>query len=183
MRSNNPATVFTTGRLGHGDQHGVALIVALVMLVVIGLTSAAVMRGALSSDLVTNNTRLQTLALQAAHVGLSYCERKASDDIPTIPILPSSGASAPASWEVYDNWRDESKVVRVTAEHMASENSTFVPTHLPECMVERTPIDGGSDKVYVVTSRGFSPDYAADDEGHTLSGSLVWLQSTILFGD
>ena len=63
---------FRTGT--RARQSGVALIVALVVLVIIGLTSAAVMRGALNSDLVTNNTRVQALASQAAQVALKYCE-------------------------------------------------------------------------------------------------------------
>ena len=58
-------------------ERGVALMVALVMLVIIGIASVSIMRGALSSDLIANNTRVQTLAMQAAQIGLRYCEDEA----------------------------------------------------------------------------------------------------------
>jgi len=155
----------------------VALVVALVMLVVIALTSAAVMRGSLSADMITNNARLQTLARQAAQAALAYCERASSLTPPTVPILPDPGASAPGAWETYGNWSDPTKVVEVPSSVMASSGSTFVPPHLPQCMTEQAL--GGD--AYVVTARGFSPDYSVNAQGYTTSGSVVWLQSTVLF--
>jgi type IV pilus assembly protein PilX len=156
---------------GRADgQRGVALLVALVMLVIIGLASVSVMRGALSSDLVANNTRVQTLAHQAAQIGLAYCERLLDDS------SPGDGSDNNLA-----NWAD-ANVHTVAEEWMASEDSTFTPGTLPQCMVEQLQdVPGTGDKDFVVTARGFSPDYSADDDGNAESGSVVWLQSRLLY--
>jgi Tfp pilus assembly protein PilX len=56
------------------SQRGVTLIIALIMVIIIGLTSAAAMRGATSSEKVVNNIRMQNLAQQYAEAALRYCE-------------------------------------------------------------------------------------------------------------
>lgn len=158
-------------------QRGVALIVALVVLVIIGLTSAAVMRGALSSDLVTNNTRVQTLATQAAQVALKYCELslQAPPPIP-ITLLAEPPAGEDMAWTVFGNWSDVDKVNTVPDEFMKSELSSFAPSRMPQCIAQRSSV-GGTKPTIVVTARGFSPDFQADaDTGATVAGSVVWLQ-------
>jgi type IV pilus assembly protein PilX len=158
-------------------QEGVALIVALVVLVIIGLTSAAVMRGALSSDLVTNNTRVQTLAAQAAQVALKYCETQLQVP-PPIPIIlldaPADNAT-PLDWTDFGNWSDVDRVNTVPEEYMKSELSSIVPTQMPQCMAQRSV--AGTAPTIVVVARGFSPDFQPDpDTGATVAGSVVWLQ-------
>jgi type IV pilus assembly protein PilX len=159
-------------RLHRRDQGGIALIIALIVLVIVGLTSASVMRGALSSDLVANNTRVQTLAAQAAQIGLRYCEDKTNVSI--VPLLPNP----PNQYETLDNWKDSSGLInKVPEDYMQSANSTFKPFNMPQCMVQEASVAGNV--VYQVTSRGFSPDYSADPAGNTGTGSVVWLQSTV----
>lgn len=159
-------------------QRGVALMVALVMLVIIGIASVSIMRGALSSDLIANNTRVQTLAMQAAQIGLRYCEDEAVKDAMSQPtlvhVLPDAGERA---WETLSNWADDEKVNEVPSQYMESDNSTFVPGTMPQCMVQLRNLGGTN--IYEVTARGFSPDYAADDDGNAASGSVVWLQSLL----
>lgn len=159
-------------------ERGVALMVALVMLVIIGIASVSIMRGALSSDLIANNTRVQTLAMQAAQIGLRYCEDEAVKHAKTLPtvvhVLDDSGDRA---WETLGNWGDADKVNEVPSEYMSSDNSTFVPGTSPQCMVQQKNLSGQT--IYEVTARGFSPDYAADEDGSTASGSVVWLQSML----
>ena len=53
---------------------GFSLIIAMLMLAVIGLASAAIMRNATSGDQVANNNRLQTQANQYAQLALRFCE-------------------------------------------------------------------------------------------------------------
>lgn len=160
-------------------ERGVALMVALVMLVIIGIASVSIMRGALSSDLVANNTRVQTLATQAAQIALRYCEDevvKARTGIatPVVVLLNSTGA-----WNALPIWADDASVNTVPAQYMESANSTFVPTTMPQCMAESRIMPGtGGKEIFDITSRGFSPDYSADANGNTASGSAVWLQST-----
>ena len=158
-------------------QRGVALIVALVVLVIIGLTSASVMRGALSTDLVANNTRVKTLATQAAQIGLRYCEAEAAIDAggqpATLPLNP------PDYWNDFSHWSEKDKIgiYTVPADYLESQNSTFKPEHLPQCMVQQITLGGQT--AYRVTAKGYSPDYSADEKGNTESGSVVWLQSIV----
>jgi type IV pilus assembly protein PilX len=168
-----------------GGQRGVALLVALVMLIVIGLTSVSVMRGALSSDLVANNTRVQSLANQAAQIGLAYCERLLNDGTPSdgstdMEKLHRTNAHQPAYFNDLANWTDD-KVYTVPDSWMESADSSFAPDRPPECMVEQLDDTANGDKDFVVTARGFSPDYAADEDGNAESGSVVWLQSRVLY--
>lgn len=161
------------------DQRGVALIVALVVLVIIGLTSASVMRGALSTDLVANNTRVKTLATQAAQIGLRYCEAKAAIDAggqpATLPLNPLD------YWSEVKHWsEDKIGIYSVPADYLESQNSTFKPEHLPQCMVQQITVGVGGQTAYRVTAKGYSPDYSADEEtGATESGSVVWLESIV----
>jgi hypothetical protein len=157
-----------------GRQGGVALIVALVVLVVIGLTSAAVMRGALNSDLVANNTRVQSLASQAAQVALKYCESQWNVPTPPINVLPVGVPNAPLAWETFGNWSNVNFANDVPISYMQSELSSFVPAKLPQCMVQYSTAGGAT--TVVIVGRGFSPDYRADETGHTEAGSVVWLQ-------
>ena len=51
--------------------------------------------------------------------------------------------------------------------------------------VDRQPLTvtlGPNASVYIVTARGFSPDYSEDANGRTLTGSVVWLQSQVAVG-
>lgn len=170
------------GSLKSRRERGVALIVALVVLVIIGLTSASVMRGALSSDLVANNARTQTLAAQAAHIALRFCEADFTNGGANITQLPISN---PAAFENLDNWADPSMATTMQAQYMQSDISTFTPATLPQCMVQEHDLNGdgaytaGVDAIQF-TARGFSPDYAADDNGATESGSVVWVQSLVV---
>ena len=61
-------------RLRARAQRGFSLIIAMLMLAVIGLASAAIMRNATSGDQVANNNRLQTQANQYAQLALRFCE-------------------------------------------------------------------------------------------------------------
>jgi type IV pilus assembly protein PilX len=156
-----------------------ALFIALVMLVVIGLASAAVMRSALNTDLVANNARVQTLATQAAQLALRYCETQAQAPEPGIKIAE---AADPPHWRNTANWHTGGMAVTVPAALLASEDSSFSPDKLPQCLAEYTGTVPGisASNVIVVTARGFSPDYAETDN-RLSAGSVVWLQSTLLF--
>ena len=159
-------------------QRGVTLIVALVMLVIIGLTSAAVMRSAMSTDTVANNARVQTLAMQAAQIGLRYCESQVTlaAGLRAVTVHDAAVSEGAEMWRTFSNWHGKNPVVEeVPSELMASDDSSFTVSRLPQCIVQKSTLPN----TYIVTSRGFSPDYDDDSSGRTLTGSVVWLQSII----
>lgn len=172
---------------------GVSLIIVLVMLVVIGLTSAAAIRNATSGEQATNNIRLQNLAQQYADAALRYCEgelakadvdRVASLSEATLSDTPAGTADAATGWGQAASWTGAGGIAAsrtvVPEARVKSQDSAFRPARLPECVVERQVLADGN-RAYVVTARGFSPGYVADAAtGVTTAGSVVWLQSIVL---
>lgn len=153
---------------------GFSLIVAMLMLAVIGLASAAIMRNATSGDQVANNNRLQTQANQYAQLALRFCELQMAQapGARSVALLP---AASKAAWAVKDNW---TRAGAGSAHTLAAAEigSAMQPRVAPQCMLEATNVPD----VYTVTARGFSADFKADPgTGATHSGSTVWLQATI----
>ena len=163
---------------------GVSLIVTLVMLVVMGLTAATALKSATSNEKVVNNLRVQNLAQQYAEGALRYCEyelvkasasRVSSLADSEIDVTPASDPN----WNKSTTWTASPSIAtRVTSSFLSSSNSSFTPPKLPECYVERHVYASGGTAT-VVTSRGFSPDYIANNSGETTNGSVVWLQSIL----
>jgi Tfp pilus assembly protein PilX len=179
------------------SQTGVSLIIVLIMLVIIGLTSAAAIRNATSGEKVTNNIRLQNLAQQYAEAALRYCEAEMQKDpavapaaggrvaslvnanIITVPVGGQTGWEQPVTW-IGVGGASASMTVLSDAQ-VKSVDSAFKPSRLPECVVEKQQLADLVNYSYVITARGFSTDYASDAAtGKTTNGSVVWLQSTIL---
>lgn len=176
------------------DQRGISLIIVLIMVVVIGLTSAAAIRNATSDERVTNNIRMQNLAQQYADAALRYCEAELAKadasrvvTLQEINLVPTAfdATQANAAWRMAVTWLGVggASASRTTLPELQikSSNSSFKPTTLPQCVVEKQALEDATKIAYVVTARGFSPDYTADAEtGVTVSGSVVWLQSTLV---
>ncbi|MBA4110653.1 MAG: hypothetical protein C0487_13800 [Leptothrix sp. (in: Bacteria)] len=173
----------------HRQQQGVVLIVVLIMLVIIGLTSAAVMRNALTTDLVSGNVRSETLATEAAQLALSYCEQQLLKGGAVLVLKP---ADAEGHWSKLDNWLDGSANGPISPPNWGTRDgsgsaSASAGSKAPQCMAEQTTLPGGAptpstdDIVVTVTARGFTPDYKEDTtkKGQVISGSAVWLQSTL----
>jgi type IV pilus assembly protein PilX len=155
-----------------GRPRGFSLIVAMLMLVAIGLASAAIMRNATSADQVANNSRLQTQALQYAQVALRLCESQLALAAPSRSVTLQPAVTPPA-WTVPAEWRGRGAAHRLTA---AEIGSPVRPRVLPQCLMEAATLPD----LYTVTARGFSADYLADPvTGITRNGSTVWLQATI----
>lgn len=178
-------------------QRGVSLIIVLIMLVIIGLTSAAAIRNATSGEKVTNNIRLQNLAQQYAEAALRYCETELGKSpaiaAPTgrmgttladanIQTVVAGGAPL---WNQSVTWigTGGASATRTTlpATQISSTDGAFQPATRPQCVVEKQTLADAS-IAYVITARGFSPDYLADTTtGKTTNGSVVWLQSTVIY--
>jgi Tfp pilus assembly protein PilX len=168
-------------------QSGVVLVIALVMLVVIGLASVAIIRTASNTDAVSENSRRQNQAMQAAQAALLYCEQQIATD----QLSPAAATTGTENWRTFTNWNDTQSngtrarggplVVPVTTLTTngvtGSRYSNAIP--LPRCMAQNRTV--GSDAVIVVTAIGYSDDFAADGSGRTQAGATVWLQSFIRF--
>ena len=174
-------------------QHkGISLIIVLVLLVVTGLTAAAAMRGAISSQRVTNNVRMDNIAQQYAEAALRYCEsqlqltdanRVNSLKDAVVPAVNIAGGAS-AAWENPISWTGAvgagaaaSTRTVLPASQYSSSLSSYAPTKAPECVAELQTLGSPTYTETVVTARGFSTDYKADSNGNTTHGSVVWLQS------
>lgn len=176
-------------------QGGISLIIVLIMLVIIGMTSAATIRNATSDERVTNNMRMQNLAQQYAEAALRYCESqvaKADSDpmrVVTLKegILVETAIGGAPAWNHDYAWTGIggaalASLTTVPEGQILSLDSSFRPTALPQCVAEKQVVEVGKPSAYVITARGFSPDYSADAAtGKTTGGSVVWLQSTLAF--
>ena len=172
-------------------RQGASLIIVLVMLVVIGLTSAASLRNASSNERVSHNFRMHWLAEQYAEAALRYCQSQLLladaqrvSSLQEAALMPIS-ASAPG-WANPQTWSGSggafASLTSVAQSFIESSDSAFVPQRLPQCVVERQAlpllqngVSVGSADVYVITARGFSPDYRESLPG-ARSGAVVWLQ-------
>lgn len=96
-------------------------------------------------------------------------------------LNPVSWTGAAAAAQVAATPHAAATRVTLTAGQISSVGvSTYVPTTLPQCIVERQTLPGATPfPVIVVTARGFSTDYQADVNGNTTNGSVVWLQSIL----
>ncbi len=153
---------------------GFSLIIAMLMLAVIGLASAAIMRNATSGDQVATNNRLQTQAGQYAQLALRFCEMQLAQ-APAARSATLFDPATPAAWATQSRWTTSGS----NSAHTLSATdmgSSVQPRVAPQCMMEGTALP----HVYTVTARGFSPDFRADrGTGATRSGSVVWMQATI----
>lgn len=178
-------------RMPASAQRGAVLIVALVMLMVIALMSVSVLRGSLTSDLIANDMRAQSLAQQSAELALRYCERRAAADIEAgaagfvLPALDDDDGDAsngrPVRWNTFSNWFGGglAAVSLPDAVLLSAESPVRPPS--PQCLAEYAYLDDGSTQAVLVTARGFSPDYRQDTVGRTTAGAAVWLQSVLKF--
>ncbi len=177
-------------------QCGVSLLIVLIMLVIIGLTSAASLRSASSNERISNNFRMHALAEQYAEAALRYCETQLTladgarvDSLKEASLRNFTGAAYPA-WANPLTWTGaggaSASLTSVPEAFVASADSAFKPTQLPQCAVEKQSlaltqngVPPGAADVYVITARGFSTDYSASPQGVGLTGSVVWLQSLV----
>ncbi len=169
------------------DQAGISLIIVMIMVVIVGMTSAAAIRNATSGERATNNIRLQGLAQQYAEAALRFCEGEVNkvdaDRVATLReanIVQTPFGALAAAWENPLSWTGAggASASRTTLPiaQIKSDDSSVTPTTLPQCVAERQVLaDGGL--VMVITARGFSSGYTANGSGVTTGGSVVWLQS------
>lgn len=176
-------------RAGRASQSGIVLLIALVLLVIIGFSSAFILRGSLFGDQISSNIKSTQAAQHAAEVALRFCERRilapvAGAATPIIPE-PEDEETQAIAWQSQDNW--DSSAITVTASVLQSDSNAQAVSYnqLPQCLIERLPIrtnadPGGKYKyAFQITSRGYSADYSRADNGNITSGSEVILQMVL----
>ncbi|HEX5357724.1 MAG TPA: hypothetical protein VFW93_16075 [Aquabacterium sp.] len=133
------------------------------------------MRQAANADLISNNTRLENLAKQSAETALRFCEAGVRNG--TIQIQ-AANPTAPA-WKTFGNWEGTSQTAfnLNEADFRSADQVSAGTNRAPQCMAEFSPLNNNT---FIVTARGFSPDFQADANGRTQRGAVVWLQSTLV---
>ena len=172
--------VFNLPRSRSQDK-GVVLIVVMIMLVLIGFMSIAVMRGAMNSDQSSNNNRAQMQANEAAQLALRFCEDEIRRGTMIVADAPADASTA-MQWTVKDNWVGSTpKAVKVSTDALKTIGNIASTLRQPECLAQHQFTPAGTTAPVVLTARGFSGDYVEDATTRTVTGgSVVWLQSTFL---
>ena len=139
-------------------QDGISLIIVLILTVIIGLTASAAMRGATSSQRLTNNVRMENMAQQYAEAALRYCEaqvqipfnavgpaatrtpnlRPANIPVINMPVLAANIPTTAGYWENSATWTATagtgSAIARVDvgASQYSSALSSSLPAAAPQ---------------------------------------------------
>jgi type IV pilus assembly protein PilX len=203
-RKISPHSRWPHSRLAQ-SQRGVALFIALIVLVVISLLAATSIRNASTTVGVSGNVRTTELATQAAEIALQHCELAVlsivREDSGTTDSYDRGGVTLPtstatSSWGDMDEW-DASSSAKVFQIPLTMVNQTGMGATYkrpPECMVERLIVTTveledpdadpltykavqDTDSKFLITARGFGPE-VAKGTGRPV-GSEVWLQSHI----
>jgi len=190
-------------RPGRQRSQGIVLVVALILLIVITISSVVAMRSAQSNDMVSGNLRAQALAQQAAEMALRWCEQRVIADKSTINWFALNDPNVTNEWQNAARWTNATIVNTVPAAVLgtaAPGNGLVNYETPPQCIIRllnhdelyanaaivattvRTSDRGlPQDFVFVwrITARGFSPDFQRNAAGRSISGSEVWVQSTV----
>ena len=179
-------------------QHGLVLIISIVLLAIVSLLAAYSTRNAVSAENVSGNVRLTELAMQAAEIALRHCEESVAEVIavgagatPSYQTLGFTAANIlsegnSSTWQTASEWDTATAPVYVLPlARMNQSDLTATYIRPPECMVGRLPFVLPSGAIsttaaFIVTARGFGPDVPAADVNRSRPiGSEVWLQSHI----
>lgn len=170
-------------------QHGVVLIIALVLLAIVSVLAAGSVRNAGSNEAVAGNVRTVALATEAAEIALRHCEASvlkvsggADPYATTFTAANIADTGTPTQWQAVGSWDTNNTAAYVLPLSLLNQPDMLITYKRPsECMVEKMPsASSGSSALYVVTVRGFGPEVAKADAARTRpNGTEIWLQSHI----
>jgi len=169
------------------DQRGLSLVVVLLLLVVIGLSSALAIRGAANHQRGASTQKAKALAFQSAEVAMKYCV----DDVqavtgPTLAIQQTD-TDDPRAWTLSRTWDGSPPMAFEVPLTLFGDALETRPARAPQCLIEefvmrsnppRPSKAAPRQRAFLITVRGFSPDYSVGIFG-SVSGSEAWLQSTV----
>jgi type IV pilus assembly protein PilX len=170
-------------------ERGIVLILALILLVIISMVAIMAVKGSISGEQVSNNVRSNAVATQAAETALRYCEQDVLSAAPVLVVndIPLGATQDfPNLWATRANWINPALANTATvAITISTDAAGRTLTTLPRCMIERYQIlalpGENPREAYVITSLGFSPDYATNAGGQVISGGEAWLQSILRY--
>jgi Tfp pilus assembly protein PilX len=154
-------------------QHGIAIVVVLVAMVALAFTAIAALRGSASALQVSDNAVAQAQARAAARTALRYCERAWKAGSTAIDVAPPSAPRAAPVWTVASAWFGPA--ARATSVPDAGEEGG----EAPKCLAQASAVAASGVEIVIVTARGFSPSFAADDAGWSAAGASAMLQSVV----
>lgn len=182
------------------QQRGLVLVIALILMAVIGISSSAAIRMALTSNAVALGLKAGNEAMQRAEIALRWCEIQTrlrylgsggTDSVNFYLVPASEEAVSAAMANDYTLYMANSRPVPaniLTAAGLAPGNQP------PQCLCQQMPLTGTSsdEKDYtgassstplygsfVLTVRASSNDFR-ETTGGTDAGSEVWLRSSLL---
>lgn len=164
-------------------QQGFVLVLALIMLVVLSAAAAWSAKAAISGEQIANNLRTVTSAQQSADMALRYCENQMLAGNSAGLVVNMDGSAEPDKWKTRSNWNTLANALPASVTN-STDSAGISMTLPPKCMVEELRLaqsDMQSAQAYLITSRGYSPDYTADTNGKTKTGTEVWVQSSLRF--
>lgn len=178
------------GRRTRGDEHGVVLPMALIMLVIISFAGLLAARNSATFEQFSNNMRTNQVARVSAEDALRRCERIARDrtdnggtDYPTesAKVVEAEVAADTVTairagvWNTHTNWAaGAANLITVAPAYDSSVQSNAQLRNNPTCIIQAM-VNGR----YLVTSRGLSSDAVVGNDGRLREGSEVWLQSIL----
>ncbi len=175
------------GSAPHRDA-GIVLLLVLIILVVLSSAAIWAAKAALSGEKVSNNLRSSASAQELAELALRYCEDGAIKDPSAMVVLepPTNGASSalPDAWSQLANWQAGAGKTNTVPPSQLKDALGNSPAKAPVCMIESmrlAPVDMQRLQGYLITGRGFTPDYVEASNGAIESGADAWVQSLIRF--
>lgn len=170
-------------RQASAAQRGFVLVLALIMLVVLSAAAAWAAKAAISGEQVANNLRMLTGAQQSAEMALRYCENQMLGGNAAGLKVNMDGAPNPVQWKTRSNWASKANTLPASVTN-SGDAAGIAMVVRPQCMVEELRLaqsDMQNAQAYLITARGFSPDYSADASGKTSTGTEIWVQSSLRF--
>ena len=179
-----------------GPQKGLVLVIALILMAVIGISSSAAIRLALTSNAVAMGLRASNEAFQRADIALRWCELQTrirangggADNANFLFNLPDVNSESMAT--NFDQFKANSRPIPPSVLVNAGFTGNFTPLCLSQQLssVSSSPLDdknlssGGSNTAIYrrlrVTVRATSADFR-EATGGSDGGSETWLQSTL----
>jgi Tfp pilus assembly protein PilX len=178
-------------------QRGLVLVIALILMAIIGISSSAAIRLALSSNAVSMGLRANNEAFQRADIALRWCElqtrmrfRGYGGNNANFNLVPKDVNTANMATD-FTQFTTNARPVPATI----LVNAGFTGNQAPLCLSQERPanfirpIDDnnktgapGSGSIYgnyVVTVRATSADFREITKGSD-GGGEVWLQSSLM---